>query len=327
MKLRANIIEKRGTLQVIVSYKDSNGKIRQKWKDTKLKKKGNKKRAEKIRDEFLLELESQLAMECECANPDLLFYDYLLNYLEVSKKQVAFNTYVGYKHYVHNRIYKFFYPKKIKLNRLKPYHLQDFYQYILSEEKLYLVVLLTAFYGLRRSEVLGLKWSAIDFLNKKIMINHVIIENPENMSQLIKKDQTKNSSSYRTLPLVETIERALVNQAKWQQDNRILLGEDYILKDSEYVFTMEDGGLMKPQYVTHRLSKLIKKNGLKKIRFHDLRHSNASIMLDSGQNMKSIQEWLGHASYSTTANLYTHLTAGVKERAAEALENAFGFKE
>ncbi|MFZ4355709.1 site-specific integrase, partial [Enterococcus gallinarum] len=99
-------------------------------------------------------------------------------------------------------------------------------------------VLLTAFYGLRRSEVLGLKWSAIDFLNKKIMINHVIIENPENMSQLIKKDQTKNSSSYRTLPLVETIERALVNQAKWQQDNRILLGEDYILKDSEYVFTM-----------------------------------------------------------------------------------------
>ena len=87
------------------------------------------------------------------------------------------------------------------------------------------------------------------------------------MSQLIKKDQTKNSSSYRTLPLVETIERALVNQAKWQQDNRILLGEDYILKDSEYVFTMEDGRLMKPQYVTHRLSKLIKKNGLKKFAF------------------------------------------------------------
>ncbi|HAP8920215.1 TPA: tyrosine-type recombinase/integrase, partial [Enterococcus faecium] len=100
-----------------------------------------------------------------------------------------------------------------------------------------------------------------------------------------------------------------------------------ILEDNEYVFTMEDGRLMKPQYVTHRLSKLIKKNGLKKIRFHDLRHSNASIMLDSGQNMKSIQEWLGHASYSTTANLYTHLTAGVKDRAAEALENAFGFKE
>lgn len=50
-------------------------------------------------------------------------------------------------------------------------------------------------------------------------------------------------------------------------------------------------------------------------------------MLDNGQNMKSIQEWLGHASYSTTANLYTHLTAGVKDRAAEALENSFGFKE
>ncbi len=57
----------------------------------------------------------------------------------------------------------------------------------------------------------------------------------------------------------------------------------------------------------------------KKIRFHDLRHSNASIMLDSGQNMKSIQEWLGHASYSTTANLYTHLTAGVKRACSRSI--------
>ncbi len=63
------------------------------------------------------------------------------------------------------------------------------------------------------------------------------------MSQLIKKDQTKNSSDYRTLPLVETIERALVNQAKWQQDNRILLGEDYIFKKivSTYLLWKMDG--------------------------------------------------------------------------------------
>lgn len=113
MKLRANIIEKRGTLQVVVSYKDSNGKMRQKWKDTKLKKKGNKKRAEKIRDDFVLEVESQLATDCLCSDPNLLFYDYLVNYLETTKNEVEFNTYVGYKHYMNNRIKNFSIIKKL----------------------------------------------------------------------------------------------------------------------------------------------------------------------------------------------------------------------
>lgn len=389
MNITASLQIKNNIYQVVLNYKDINGKRKQKWFSTGLSQKGNNKRlANQKMQEILADFKESLNNESTNNSTDKLLTAYLQEWLLSIKNTIEENTYDSYKVIV-NKICDYFEDKQLLLKDLKPVHIQEFYttlyekkltgntvlhyhnvirkslqtalkldlilsnpadkierpkkeQYIgtfysqaelntlfslIKDDPLKIVIYLASFYGLRRSEVLGLKWSAIDFLNKKIMINHVIIENPENMSQLIKKDQTKNSSSYRTLPLVETIERALVNQAKWQQDNRILLGEDYILKDSEYVFTMEDGRLMKPQYVTHRLSKLIKKNGLKKIRFHDLRHSNASIMLDSGQNMKSIQEWLGHASYSTTANLYTHLTAGVKERAAEALENAFGFKE
>lgn len=389
-------MEKRGTLQVVLSYTDENGKNRQKWRDTKLKPKGNKKRAEKIRDEFLKEFEEQLIREEEeLLNPidepvkEIGFFDYLVEYLETCRMHVEETTYIGYKKYLNGRIKDFFEPTHILLKDLKPRHLQKFYQSILDDkctantvihyhafirkalqeaiinelievnvadrvkkpkrkqfisqvynqdevlelldaivgEKIHPVVLLTAFYGLRRSEVIGLRWSSIDFVNKKITINHVVIEDPEDMGRLIKKDRTKNDSSYRTLPLVESIEKIFVAQARWQENNRRLLGKDYKTEDSDYVFTMEYGSLMKPQYLSHRLQKLIKRYGLKKIRFHDLRHSNASIMLDNGQNMKEIQEWLGHASYSTTANLYTHLTTGTKDKAANNLENIFGFAQ
>ncbi|MFB5374595.1 tyrosine-type recombinase/integrase [Enterococcus faecalis] len=390
MKLRANIVEKRGTLHVVVTYKDEIGKPRQKWRDTKLKKKGNKKRAEKIKEDFLKEVEEQLGQTTPSKKvdslldnrKDLLFYDYLVEYLDVVEKEVSFSTFIGYKKYVEKRIKTFFEPSKLLLTDLRPAHLQKYYQQILDDgcttntvihyhaflrkalqnalinelcdvniadrvkrprknhfmqkfynseevleliraaqgEKIRLVIILTAFYGLRRSEVLGLKWQAIDFVNKKITINHVVTDNPEDNSNPLRLDRTKNSTSYRTLPLVESIEKELVAWAKWQQSNRKYYGKEYYEDDNEYLFTMEDGHLMKPGYLTHRLTKIMKKNNLRVIRFHDLRHSNASILLANGQDMKKIQEWLGHASYTTTANLYTHLSADFKNEAASSLE-------
>ena len=392
MKLRANIVEKRGTLHVVVTFKDENGKSRQKWRDTKLKKKGNKKRAEKIKEDFIKEIENQLSQTNTLgkvdplldSRKDLLFYDYLVDYLNVINKEVSYATYIGYMKYVEKRIKSFFESSKLLLVDLRPVHLQKFYQQILNDgcttntvihyhaflrkalqnavvnelcvvnvadrvkrpkknhfmqkyynseevtelikaahgEKLKLVILLTAFYGLRRSEVLGLKWSAIDFVEKKITINHVVTDNPADYSNPLRLDRTKNSTSYRTLPLVEGIEKELVNWAKWQQSNRKDYGKEYYEDDNEYLFTMEDGHLMKPTYITHRLNKIMKKNNLRVIRFHDLRHSNASILLANGQDMKKIQEWLGHASYTTTANLYTHLNANFKTEVASSLETS-----
>lgn len=141
MKLRANIVEKRGTLQVVVTYKDSSGKLKQKWRDTKLKKKGNKKRAEKIKDDFLIEVEKQLSKNERSEEvhlllqdeKDLLFYNYLVSYLNIIEKEIEYVTYAGYEKYVEKRIKEFFEPSKILLKDLRPVHIQKFYQKLLDD--------------------------------------------------------------------------------------------------------------------------------------------------------------------------------------------------
>lgn len=142
-----------------------------------------------------------------------------------------------------------------------------------------LIIYLTAFYGLRRSEVLGIRWSAIDFENKTITINHkvvtVINENKDihRKTILIAKSKTKNKSSYRTLPLLREIEELLLYTKRMQQYYKTILGNNYNYKYVDYVCLDEYGNLRKPDYVSHKFRQLLKKNKLREIRFHDLRHS------------------------------------------------------
>ena len=84
----------------------------------------------------------------------------------------------------------------------------------------------------------------------------------------------------------------------------------------------ELGGLINPDYVTDMFGKIIKRNDLKRIRFHDLRHSCASLLLALGYSMKDIQEWLGHSNYQTTANLYSHIDPRNKKNMIQGLSNA-----
>lgn len=86
----------------------------------------------------------------------------------------------------------------------------------------------------------------------------------------------------------------------------------------------EIGDLIKPHYVTESFPKLLKANGLRHIRYHDLRHSCASLLLANGVPMKQIQEWLGHSDFSTTANIYAHLDYSSKLTSADAMLNGLG---
>ncbi len=86
-----------------------------------------------------------------------------------------------------------------------------------------------------------------------------------------------------------------------------MLGKSYDTRYLDYVCVDNLGRLILPNRLTHNFIKIIRKNNLKHIRFHDLRHSCASIMLSNGVPMKQIQEWLGHADFGTTANIYSHL--------------------
>lgn len=91
-----------------------------------------------------------------------------------------------------------------------------------------------------------------------------------------------------------------------------------------YVFVDAMGNLIQPDSVTTGFPQLLKENGLRRIRFHDLRHSCASLLLANGVPMKMIQEWLGHSDFSPTANIYSHLDYASKVSSAEAMLNGLG---
>lgn len=103
------------------------------------------------------------------------------------------------------------------------------------------------------------------------------------------------------------------------------LGKCYDKRYLDYVCVDNIGRLILPNRLTHNFNKVLKKNHLRRIRFHDLRHSCASLMLANGVPMKNIQEWLGHANYSTTANIYSHLDYSSKISSANTISSVFEF--
>ena len=195
-----------------------------------------------------------------------------------------------------------------------------------KDDPIEIVIQLASFYGLRRSEVLGLKWSAFDFTNDTITIKHKVVETIiDDKRTLLLKDKTKNSSSYRSLPLIPEIKESLLAHKKKIENNKKLCGSDYNKNYKEYICVDSTGKIFRPEYITDHFSLLLKNKGLRHIRFHDLRHSCASLLLARGIPMKAIQEWLGHSTYSTTANLYTHLESNTKNISANALAEAINF--
>lgn len=183
-----------------------------------------------------------------------------------------------------------------------------------SEEPLKSIIMFTAFFGLRRSEVIGLKWSAVDYERQTITICHTVVR----IGEVIKKDKTKNETSRRSYPLTPKIIECLKMLEKRENENRRFFGREF--DDNDYIFKREDGCLVTPDYVSRKFAKLIKDNNLPKIRFHDLRHSCASILIDMGFSLKDIQEWLGHADITMTGNVYGHLFKDRKKSLADQLE-------
>ena len=184
-------------------------------------------------------------------------------------------------------------------------------------------VKLAAFYGLRRSEVLGLKWDAIDFDSGTITIQHTVTGcNVDGRYTIVARDTTKTKSSRRTLPLTPPIRELLLRLRAEQAENRRLCGDSYIRGYEGYICVSEMGARIRPEYLSSHFEQVLEKNGLRRIRFHDLRHSSASLLLANHVPLKQIQEWLGHSDFATTANIYAHLDVKSKERSAAVMEEA-----
>lgn len=178
-------------------------------------------------------------------------------------------------------------------------------------------VYLTVHFGLRRSEVCGLRWDAVDFDNRRIHIRHTAIVTD---GETIYSDRTKSESSRRVLSMGDSVADYLLRVRQTQEENKRLFGNTY--EESGYVCTEADGKPIRPDFITHHFKLILEKNDLPYIRFHDLRHSFASLLHDSGYDLKDIQSWLGHSDIQTTGNIYTHLHTRRMDHMAQAVGEA-----
>ena len=192
-------------------------------------------------------------------------------------------------------------------------------------DRMEIVVLIAAYYGLRRSEIIGLRWDAIDFDKKTITIRekaYTIREDGKGVTKF--QNQLKTRASYRTLPLIPYIEELLKEKRERNDYLSKLMKHEYCHDYDDYICTDNFGNLITPVYVTDHFASMIRKHRLKKLRFHDLRHSCASLLLANGVPMKAIQEWLGHSTFQVTADFYSHLEFNSKLSSADAIAQALG---
>lgn len=388
INVTVSVQEKQGRYYAVLQWKDRNGKKQYQWKATKVKaEKGNKReanrKAEEIRLQFEIELNAPKVLAPTTNNGNILFGNYMLDWLEKHKHNIELSTNDGYERNV-KRTAEYFNDLGITLQELKTKHIQTYYEHLQATKNLkwntikryhanihkaledairlelidnnpadhikhgkceqYIaeyynaeelntlfekakneliepIILVTAYYGLRKEETLGLKWNAIDFENKTITIKHTVTNGTLNGKRVVvKKDRTKSKSSYRTLPLMTDIEKLLLQEKDKQEKNKKIFGNTYKNKDN-YIFTDEEGNLIKPDRVNRRFKKLLEDNGLKIIRFHDLRHSCATLLLALGHTLQEIQIWLGHSTIKTT-EIYANNIVLDKTTSADTIANA-----
>ena len=378
---------KNGRYYAVLNYRNAGGQRKTKWISLGLLEKGNKRKAEaelaRLRAEF------EPPKEVGDLSSDMLFADYLLEWLEIAKGRLAVATYSSYAAMIKKPVGPYFRQRNLTLRELEARHLQMFYSEMLrkvkpntvihyhaiihsalkyavktdmlvqnvadkvdrpkknsfqpvflsAEEmqkmfealrgtKLELPVLVAAFYGFRRGEVLGLKWDAIDFERGTIsVIRTVTTITVEGKQMEIEQQSAKTNSSLRTLPLIGSFREYFLQVKEAQELNKQVCGNCYNHEYDGFVFVDELGERMRANYLTSAFPKFLEDHGLRRMRFHDLRHSCASLLLANGVPLKHIQEWLGHSDFTTTANIYAHLDYKSKITSAQAMETGLALPE
>ncbi len=177
-----------------------------------------------------------------------------------------------------------------------------------KEEGYYEIFLLELSTGMRRGEILGLQWKDLDFTDGSLRISRQVL--PAEGGVLVQPPKTK--SSLRTIILPPYMLEILAAMEKE--------------KNCEWIFPspVNFGEPRNPSALSHRLQHLLKRSGCKKIRFHDLRHTFATMALENGMDLKTLSDLLGHVSAETTLNIYSHLTDTMRVTAAIKIDREIG---
>lgn len=189
----------------------------------------------------------------------------------------------------------------------------------LEGSTLYLPVILAVTAGLRRGEILGLTWNNIDLQKKTIYVEHQL----QKVDDEYKLLPTKTAKSKRKVALLDYTIPILKSHRKLQLQNQLLLGSEY--EDNNLVCCKSDGKPYDPDYVSRnflrKMTRISEELNIPKIRFHDLRHTHATLLLKQGVNPKIVSERLGHSNISITLDTYTHVLPDMQKEAAEKLND------
>lgn len=185
-----------------------------------------------------------------------------------------------------------------------------------------------SYYGLRRSEILGLRTEVFDLEKDYFIINQVALEddNRGTDKRIYFLDKTKSKKGYRTLPLFPEIKEEILKKLDRIQKCKEIYGNSYNYKYDGYLFVHDNGDFIAPNYFTKRFNKIIKRNDLKKITPHGLRHTIATLLHMEGVDIRDLQDWLGHQSVSST-NRYTRSDYQKQLETGKAIEKIFGNQE
>lgn len=199
-------------------------------------------------------------------------------------------------------------PITVEVKEVSTYNISEILKLlkILEGDIIEIPTLFNSFYGLRRSEVIGLRIDAFDFENNLFIINHVCIQNDgkNNKEKIYFKNKTKSQKGYRAFPLFPKIKEAVMQKLEKIEKNKKLLGQKYNYRYDGYLCVQDNGDIIQPNYFTKRFCKIINRNNLRKITPHGLRHSIATLLHLNGVDIRNIQDWLGHENISST-NRYT----------------------
>ncbi len=213
-------------------------------------------------------------------------------------------------------------PKKVKHNAsfYSVSEINTLLDYVKGSQ-LEVVIMLACWFGLRRGEIIGIKWSDIDFENKILHITGTVKDKGESGSKienLYYEASAKTSSSIRSFPIPDIV-ITFLKELKTKQDKK-KKNKYYNQQWLDFVCVKGNGDLIPLEYISRTFPKICEKAGLKRLKFHELRHTNISLLLEAGANMKELQEWAGHSSYSTTANIYSHIQIENKTNLTKSLE-------
>ena len=187
---------------------------------------------------------------------------------------------------------------------------------------IYPAILLAGAMGLRRSEALGVRWSRIDWEKRTVLLDTKIVEYRENGKKKVEPvEEMKNKSSRRTLPLPDPVVVMLQVQKEHREVYRKMFQGSYSTQYLDYVCVNQLGELLRPSYVTDHFRELLEKYGLRHIRFHDLRHTFASLLINQDVPLINVSNFLGHSDLSTTANIYAHLDKASKQASAAVISD------